>query len=313
MQNALKIRPDGRGSIIAEAISYNNARDRWVVHGGSMLNSGNRAGDNRDGGSITSSSFSTGDIVPVIGSLYNNSNVVYSNQDGVSITSSSFSSASSLDIAGNVLECVALFSARKLTKVTWVNDSDVYSKPDIEHPDYKQWNYDCLVNAVISNSSLQSSMRDVNYKEKKWDIINQWFPFDIDWMYNLAIKHNNQAIIDSIKDYPCQRFMFKALSSVPLSDDALGVLAAYKASIEQNFEHLEKWHLQHGYLNVWDFGWYQYRMPLKQELPKQYDALMKVIKPFQARLAEGIYKFKFFREYECKVVVKKGMRCDSIF
>ena len=87
-------------------------------------------------------------------------------------------------IADNFDRCTALFSARKLIEKNWVNSKDEYLAPNTEHPAYNEFVNDSLIYSLFHSSSNQSSLRNVDYKGKKWDIKNEFF-----WLSNKEIEN----------------------------------------------------------------------------------------------------------------------------
>lgn len=61
--------------------------------------------------------------------------------------------------------------------------------PNTEHPDYAQWQSDCIVYSLFNSKSQQSSLRSVYYNGKDWDIYNEFFWLSRNRMLQLAEQH----------------------------------------------------------------------------------------------------------------------------
>lgn len=72
-------------------------------------------------------------------------------------------------------QSVNLFCARKIVYQDWKNDKDEYLAPNESHPKYEQFKFDSIIYSLFNNSSQQSSLRQVEYKGKQWNINNEFF------------------------------------------------------------------------------------------------------------------------------------------
>ena len=234
-----------------------------------------------------------------IGYSFNGGNSVYTNPTEVSLFSSAYSMGHGFSVIDlNFDRVIALFTARKTIKSNWINQKDEYLAPNTEHPDYKQWNNDCLVYSLFNNSSNQSSLRDITYKDKQWDIINEWF-----WMSNDEIKgwaedHVINEIELDCKNFSGERFVYKKLQETTLSDDAKEVLRMAESLVIKSLQYRRMMIEEHPeyHLDTWDAGWYQIKLTLKKYLPDDLKTFVKLYKEFENRMRKGVYKFGFLRE-----------------
>lgn len=197
----------------------------------------------------------------------------------------------------NLNESLALFTARKTITSNWINQKDEYLAPNISHPDYQQWNNDCLVYSLFNNSSNQSSLRNIEYKEKTWDIKNEWFWMSREQMLELANTHGFDALYQDARVGDEERFVYNKLKSLDLSIDALGVLHHAKELVEASFEFREALHQAHPeyHLNCWDAGWYQIKLIMKEFMPVSLKDFRSAYKSFEDRMRDGVYKFGFLK------------------
>jgi len=235
-----------------------------------------------------------------IGYMQNHSNTVYYNPNFCCLVSGCFSGANGLSvIPANFRKCCALFTARRTIigkHANWINDKDEYEAPNEQHPDYEQWNTDAIVYALFNTASNQSSLRDVEYKGKTWQIKNEWFWLPKQTMLDLANEHHNEAVYaDARTDQ--DRFVYTALQSLTLSPDAQAVLDKASELVMATFEYREiaadehpEWHV-----NTWDAGWYQVKLLLKQYMPAELKAFRVLYRALEDRLREGVYEFGFLR------------------
>ena len=230
--------------------------------------------------------------------MNNGGNNAYQNGTMVGLYSSAYANGNGLPVLPvNFYRAIALFTARKTIKGNWINDKDEYMVPDTEHPEYSRWNNDAIVYALFNNSSQQSSLRDITYKNKQWDVQNEWF-----WMSNaeltqLADEHRFNELYQDAKRFSEDRFVFDRLNSIALSPDAQEVLNMARDIVRKTFSTREAWHdeSEEQHLNAWDAGWAQLKPMLKAHYKVNYDEFVTKYKAFEARMREGVYKFGFLK------------------
>ena len=240
-----------------------------------------------------------GIICGSLGFMHNNANNVYHNQTLVGLYTSCFSAAHGFSILPeNFRKVIALFTARKSIKPNWINCKDEYLVPNTEHPDYEQWNNDCLVYSLFNTSSQQSSLRQITYKGKKWDIINHFFFMSNTEMRDLANDAHFPEMYQDAVSFPEDRYVYNLLQETTLSPDAQEVLEAAKAlvrasmSVRKDYsEENLKYHL-----GSWDAGFAQLKPMLKVYFKEEYDAFVALYKKFENRMREGVYEFGFLIE-----------------
>lgn len=228
------------------------------------------------------------------------SNSTYQNTNGVSLGSAVSLLGYTVSIPiyrYNLLRCVSMFTARKTIIPNWINQKDEYLTPNTEHPDYEQWNNDCIVYSLFNSSSNQSSLRDITYKNKQWNIINEWFWMSNETIRNWAEDHVVNEIELDCKNFPGERFVYKKLQKTPLSEDAKNVLKLAESLVIVSFQYrkimIEEYPEYH--LNTWDCGWYQIKLILKKYMPGELKEFRNIYKKFEDRMREGVYKFGFLR------------------
>ena len=236
--------------------------------------------------------------------MTNVSNNIYKNGDGVFLTSSCSSMAHGLSVLpANFRRCIALFTARKTIQPDWINCKDEYLVPHAASKDsplnarYEQWVNDALVYALFNTSSQQSSLRDVQYKGKTWQIKNHFFFMPAKEMKELADQAGFQEMYADAKVYGDDSFVFKQLASLTLSDDAKAVLEAAKSLVRASMGMRKAWHADHPEANLqaWDAGWAQLKPCLKACHKGLYDQFVTTYKAFERRMTKGVYEFGFLK------------------
>lgn len=203
----------------------------------------------------------------------------------------------------NYHKCATLFSARKLISKNWINSKDEYLAPNEEHPQWKEFIGDSLVYSLFHTSSNQSSLRNVEYKGKTWDIINEFFFMSRKEMMQLSEAHKLYDTYEEVRTDK-ERFVYQLLelvcgrgndsfgSSLPeqtcnalpetLSPEALAVLEKAREITRLTFPFRQLFHDEHPEYQIlnWDCGWYQIKALAKEyakEDMKTFDILYKAL------------------------------------
>lgn len=233
-----------------------------------------------------------------LGYMHNNSNSVQFNAQLVGMYSSCFSSANGLSILpSNFNRVVALFTARKLIESNWMTQQDQYMVPNESHPNYSQFVNDSIVFCLFNNKSNQSSLRQISYKEKSWDIHNHFFWMSVADIQSLAISNNFNNLYNHTigkKD----SYVYTLLKNTVLSPDAKNILDMATSLIKLSFPLRQVAHQVNPeyHLNAWDAGWYQIRNGiLKQHFPSQYKEFNDSFKQFSDRLRPLVYQLGFLK------------------
>lgn len=238
------------------------------------------------------------DIEGSMGYFLSNGNSVYDNAQKVSIYSSTYSNGNGLPILpSNYRKCASMFTARKVINDNWIRHVDEYSAPNTSHPDYEQWNNDAIVYSLFNSKSQQSSMRDIWWKDKSWDIKNEFFWLSRQKMLELGEKYKFDDLQRDI-EHDKERFLYEELQSINLSPDAQELLDKATHLVKKTFEYRKELNEAHPEYNLqcWDAGWYQIKIILKKYLPEDLKEFSKLYKAFEDRMKDGVYEFGFLRE-----------------
>ena len=234
-----------------------------------------------------------------LGYMHNNANNVQYNGTLVGLYGSPFAAAHGLPIMeNNFNRVIALFAARKLIEQNWLNDNDEYMVPNEPHQDYQQYVNDSIVFSLFHSASNQSSLRNIQYKEKTWNIFNQFFFMSVEEMKSLATTHNFPELFnDTIGK--TDSFVFKKLSQVTLSEDAQNILKMAQELVRKSFPLRQAAHeiAPEYHLNAWDQGWYAIRNGiLKEQFKDDYKAFTDAYKAFGNRLRPLVYTLGFLKK-----------------
>ena len=235
------------------------------------------------------------------GYFYNNGNNVYYNQTNVSLFTSCFSGKSGLSIIPeNLKKVVSLFTARKCINNDWLNDKDEYFAPNESHSQYEQYNNDSFVYSLFNNSSEQSSLRQITYKNQLWDIKNQFFWMSREEIVNLSNSNNylelyNDARTDS--DRRVYNLLFGEQRIYDqLSDEAKDVLDSASNLVRFSFGMRRNFADDTNHLNSWDAGYAQLKLLWKEYFPLQFKEFRDKYKILEDKMKPMVYELGFLKK-----------------
>jgi hypothetical protein len=237
-----------------------------------------------------------------IGYMHSNSNNVSYNQNMVGIYSAGFASGHGIPIIKtNLLNYFSLFVSRKSIKSNWINQKDEYMAPDESHPLWEQFQLDSIVYSLFNTSSNQSSLRQIDYKDKKWDIKNEFFWMSKSDMLKLASEHSYDELYRDARTTD-ERHVYNLLHNEGiysrLSPDAREVLDMATELVKKSFPMRKVLNEQHPeyHLNTWDAGWYQIKLILKKFYPADLIEFGRKYKAFEDRMRPLVYEVGFLRK-----------------
>ena len=144
-------------------------------------------------------------------------------------------------------------------KLLWVRDKDIFTRPP-EDLLTSEFIADCVVYSLFDRQSNQTSLRDYEYKDKTYRVINEFFPFSTTSVLDLAQQYHNRTIEADLTG-DSQRYVYQWLQdhSSDLSSEAQAVLDLAWQLIEASFAKREMFaQLKPRYqVESWDAGWKQ--------------------------------------------------------
>lgn len=239
-----------------------------------------------------------------MGYCVNIANNVYTNDSHVYILSSCSYQANGVHILPtNYHRIISNFTARRFITgqyANWINNKDEYMVPNTEHPKYQQWENDCIVYSLFNTASNQSSLRQIEYNEKHWDIYNHFFFMSKEDIKQLALDNNNDEVYDDIHYHGQEeRFVRNKLQEVNLSEDAQQVLDKARELVSKSFKFREVFAQKHPeyHINTWDAGWYQIKGLLKEYMFEDLKEFNHLYKKFEARMRPLVVELGFLYDY----------------
>jgi hypothetical protein len=233
-----------------------------------------------------------------LGYLHNNSNNVYKSGVGVALFSSSYSDGHGTTVSsGNIFKVITTITARKLINPTWINQKDEYLAPNEEHEHYKQFTNDSVVYSLFNNSSQQSSLRQVTYKDQLWDIKNEFFWLSKEEMMNLANDINYTELYNDART-DNNRYVHNLLFGEQniyeqLSSDAKLVLDKATELVRMSMTMRSHFADDTNHLNSWDAGYAQLKLVWKEYFPNEFKEFRQLYKNLEDRMRPLVYELGF--------------------
>lgn len=244
-------------------------------------------------------------VLEMLGSSIFNANNIEHNTQLVSLGSAMFTPASAKVVVPENFKrvCVA-FAARRLITgqyATWINCKDEYMIPDTTHKDYPRFEADSIVYALFNTASNQSSLRQIDYNGKKWNIKNEFFWLSRNEMLELArAGEMNKEVEQDIELFgEKERYVYEQLQKeeikANLSDKAKEVLAKATELLKESFKYRKDFAYNHPeyHINTWDAGWYQIKGILKEYMPDELKAFSGLYGEFADELRPLVYELGF--------------------
>jgi hypothetical protein len=237
-------------------------------------------------------------IENALGYFLNDSNNVFKNTLGVALFSfpSTINKGPSITNE-NFMKVITAFSARKLIKPTWKNQKDEYRIPNNTDENYKKFEIDSLVYSLFNNSSQQSSLRQITYKEKLWDIKNEFFWMSKEEMLNLANENSYSDLYNDART-DSDRYVYKLLFGEEriyenLSPDAKLVLDKATELVKKSMSMREAFANDENHLKSWDAGYAQLKLLWKQYYAEDFKEFRELYKNLEDRMRPLVYELGF--------------------
>lgn len=221
-----------------------------------------------------------------------NTNEMLANIQKHGLFSSPFSNAHGFSINKDNFDRVASsFAIRNLIKCNWINSKDQYIAPDTNHPKYKEFLNDSFVYCLFSGRSSQSSLRQIKWRDKLWDIKNEYFWMSKTEMIKLAKEYNNTALLNDVLASE-ERYMYTRLQNVELSKEAKDVLDFCTQLVRKSFKYRQEFDKEnkHYHINTWDAGFYQLKALWKEYLPDDYIEFQRLFSILSEKMQPIVYE-----------------------
>lgn len=232
-----------------------------------------------------------------LGYYVNVSNNVYKNQTDVYIVSSCSSMGHGCSILPENFDKVcANFAARKLIETNWVNSKDEYLAPNTEHAAYNEFVNDSLIYSLFHSSSNQSSLRNVEYKNKKWDIKNEFFWRSASEMAELANACGNDEMYNDART-SSDRYVYEKLQGITLSPEAQAVLDKANEILDKTVKYRTIFDTENKVyqVNNWDASYYQLKPIWKVYAKEDFAEFQTLFKKLSEKMRPMVYELGFLK------------------
>ena len=234
-----------------------------------------------------------------IGYLYNSSNNVDKNAQEVALFTSCFSNAHGMSIlTTNFEQAISYFSARRLVSCNWQNWADEYIAPNTEHEKWSEFVSDSVVYSLFESKSNQSSLRNVEYKGKQWNIKNEFFWMPTAKMQELANNNRYDEMYQDAQGVD-DRFVCKWLNEhkAEISPEAQAVLDYATTLVEQSMKYRNVFNEDNENYQIMNFdcGWYQIKGMLKEYMPNELKQFNDLYKKLSEKMRPLVYEVGFLR------------------
>jgi hypothetical protein len=191
---------------------------------------------------------------------------------------------------------VANFASRRLINADWTNWADEYLAPNESDERYAEFINDSLIYSLFESKSNQSSLRQVEYKGKLWDIKNEFFFMPKDEIIDLANENGldftyNDARVSN------ERYVYTKLQGIELSQEAKAVLGKAIELTKMSFKYRELFNEEHPEYQIlnWDCGWYQIKGMLKEYFPNELKEFNELYKALADKMRPMVYELGFLK------------------
>ncbi|MCI7435403.1 MAG: hypothetical protein MSH22_02210 [Spirochaetia bacterium] len=233
-----------------------------------------------------------------LGCYFNVGNDVYQSTQRVAIfTSCDNSNANGISIVSENFErIVTIFSARRLISNNWTNHIDNYLEPNTNHPKWNEFYSDSIIFSLFESKSQQSSLRNIEYKGHNYNIKNNFFFMSKKEIMDLADKYNYDYTYNDAKVSE-ERYVYKLLSTMELSEEAKNVLEQAKKLVIKTFEYREIFNQQYPEYQImnWDCGWFQIKGILKEYFAEDLNCFSELFKKLSDKMIPVVYELGFLK------------------
>ena len=235
--------------------------------------------------------------INALGYMANYGNNIDQCTSGVSLFSAPFSNGHGASIiTENFHKVISLFSARKLIDSNWINSKDEYLAPNESHPKFQEFVNDSIVFSLFNGASNQSSLRNVNYHNKLWDIKNEFFWMSKSEIESLALKYDNDECFNDAHNSR-DRFVYTKLQDISLSPEAQEVLDKANDIVIKTFKYRKQFNQEHPeyQINNWDCGFYQIKVLCREYMPEELNKFKEVYKTLADKMRPMVYELGFLK------------------
>lgn len=234
-----------------------------------------------------------------IGYFLNAGNNVDKNVQSVALFTSAYGNGHGHGInADNFERVVTLFSARRLVSCNWQNWADEYIAPNTGHEKWSEFVADSVVYSLFESKSNQSSLRNVEYKGKQWNIKNEFFWMPTAKMQELANNNRYDEMYQDAQGVD-DRFVCKWLNEhkAEISTESQEVLDYATTLVEQSMKYRNVFNEDNENYQIMNFdcGWYQIKGMLKEYMPNELKQFNDLYKKLEEKMRPLVYEVGFLK------------------
>ena len=235
----------------------------------------------------------------IFGYIVNGGNNIDRSVMNCALLSGPFSSAHGKNInSENIIESMIVLAVRKIVEPNWLNSKDEYIAPNESSIRFQEFVNDSIVYSLFNTSSNQSSLRNIDYHNKLWDIKNEFFWMSKQEMLDLAEEYNNDYTYEDALNSE-ERFVYLKLQEIKddLSPEAKAVLDKAAELVKSSFKYREMFNESHTeyQINNWDCGFYQIKALLKEFMPDDLKEFRALYKQLADKMRPMIYELGFLK------------------
>lgn len=279
------------GEIKTPKREYNDGRYPRLTGGFTASPGANPAGSYKEG---------------AIGFLHNNGqNVQYSDKYVNLNSAMNYADHGSTVTRENFERICVTFAIRKsiLPDASWINDKDVFRRPSEKFQTSSVWDefvLDSIIYSLFHRSSYQTSLRQFEYRDKLYDVYNEWFFMGRDSIIALAERYDLPEIVYDARSSG-ERFVYQYLQNKHLSPEASKLLTCGRDLVNATFkkrfltaqEHPE-WQLM-----TWDAGHNQIVKMIsmfKDEFTDQFEIFGTALTTLETKIRQRVYSDKILEK-----------------
>ncbi|WP_396137307.1 hypothetical protein [Flavobacterium sp.] len=236
-----------------------------------------------------------------IGFYNNGGNNIYQSEGQVGIYSGPFSNGNGYAIMPEYFDkVIANFMARRFgfSMENWANQKDEFLAPNVNHALYSELLNDCKILTVFNPKAKVSALRDIKYKGKKYNIVNQFFFMHHADLKTLADKIGFSELYDDTLGFAGERYLRKELDKTSLSNEAQKILDLATQLVKDSMEY--RMQISYDYpeynLEAWDAGWFQLKFVIGKCFPEKLSEFEKCYLEFFNSKRDLVYELGFLNK-----------------
>jgi hypothetical protein len=197
----------------------------------------------------------------------------------------------------NFIKSCMIFTSRTCVVKSYLNGNDEFLAPDENDEKLSSYGYDSVVYSIFNNSSQQSSLRQIEYKNKLWDIKNEFFWMSKNEMLELSNQNNYSDLYNDART-DSDRYVHKLLFGEEriydkLSPDAKLVLDKATELVIKSMQMREIFANDENHLKSWDAGYAQLKLLWKEYYADDFKEFRQLYKNLEDRMRPLVYELGF--------------------